>query len=90
MSADIVPFPLCRRLAFIKKKAVFVMFNAVDVGDRYVACQLRRQANAMRRKGIAENLIARELRAMEFAIDTVVRRAHRCQHDMNGNKIHYP
>jgi len=89
MSADIVPFPLVHRWAFINKQATVVMFNAVDVGDQYVAAQLRRQANAMRRKGIAENLIARELRAMEFAIDTVVRRAHRCECDMNGNRIRY-
>jgi hypothetical protein len=89
MSADIVPFPAVRQWAFVDKQANFVMLNAVDVGDRYVAAQLRRQANAMRGKGIAENLIARELRAMEFAIDTVVRRAHRCKYDMTGNRLTY-
>jgi hypothetical protein len=76
-------------VAFINKQGAFVMFNPVDVGDRHVAAQLRRQANAMRGKGVSENLIERELRAMEYAIDTVVRRAHRCQHDMNGNRIRY-
>jgi transcriptional regulator len=65
------------------------MFNPVDVGDRYVACQVRRQADTMRRKGIAENRIARELRAMEIAIDTVVRRAHGVSHDMHGGRIAY-
>jgi hypothetical protein len=30
--------------------------------------QLKIQADAMRRKGVADNLIARELKSMEFAV----------------------
>ena len=39
-----------------------------DASARYVEHQIQVQREAMRRRGIAENLIARELRLMESAI----------------------
>jgi hypothetical protein len=89
MTAEVVPFPLRRRRDFIKKHANFVTFSPVDVSDRYIECQLRRQANIMRRRRIAEHLIERELKSMAFEIDTIERRAHKCTHDMHGGRITY-
>lgn len=43
----------------------------------------------MRRRGIAEHLIERELKSMAFEIDTIERRAHKCTHDMHGGRITY-
>jgi hypothetical protein len=88
-SAEILPFPIARRRAFIEKHAKFVMFSPVDVSDRYVECHLRRHANVMRGWGIAEHLIERELKSMALEIDTIERRAHGVSHDMHGGRIAY-
>jgi hypothetical protein len=67
-SATIVPFPLARREAFIQKQANRAADLNVDAGERHIQHQIKCQADAMRRKGIDEDLIARELRCMESAI----------------------
>lgn len=67
-SATIVPFPLARRKAFIQKQANRAADLNADSGERHIQQQLKCQADAMRRKGIDEDLIARELRCMESAI----------------------
>jgi hypothetical protein len=67
-SATIVPFPLARREAFIQKQANRAADLNADSGERHVQHQIKCQADAMRRKGIDEALIAREMRCMESAI----------------------
>ncbi|MBQ8105569.1 MULTISPECIES: DUF6074 family protein [unclassified Afipia] len=67
-SADIIPFPLARRHDMIERQAMYAAEINPDAADRHIAHQLKIQRDAMRRKGIDERLIARELRCMEGAI----------------------
>ena len=68
MTATVLPFPIARRRAFIRKQASHIALMNPDAGIRYLEHQLEVQAEAMRRKGINEDLIERELRCMRRAI----------------------
>jgi hypothetical protein len=68
MSADVLPFPIARRSAFIQKQADHATCLRPDAAGRYIEYQLQVQRDAMRRRGVAEDLIARELKCMEAAI----------------------
>jgi hypothetical protein len=74
-TAIVFPFPIVRRLAFIRKQADCASLMNPDASARYVQYQLQVQRDAMRRRGIAEDLIARELKCMERAIRTELMRA---------------
>ncbi len=66
--AVVIPFPVIRRQAFIDRQAQRSAELTNDAGQRYIAHQVDVQAAAMRRKGIDEDLIARESRCLEAAI----------------------
>ena len=68
MSAAILPFPIIRRYNFIARQVSRVSELNAYSRERHIHLQLKIQADAMRRKGIADNLIARELKSMEFAV----------------------
>ena len=68
MTASVIPFPIARRRAFIRKQADHVALMNPDSGVRYLEHQLLVQADAMRRKGIDEDLVQRELRCMRRAL----------------------
>jgi hypothetical protein len=68
MSAIILPFPILRRRGFIEKHAAHAASMNQDAAVRYIEHQLLVQRDAMRRRDIAENLIARELHRMAAAI----------------------
>jgi hypothetical protein len=70
MSAIIVPFPIARRRDFIRKQAAHAARMNPDSAVRYVERQLLAQRDAMRRRGIAENMIDRELHSMAAAMHT--------------------
>jgi hypothetical protein len=63
-----LPFPILRRRGFIEKQAVHAACMNPDASARYIEYQIQVQRDAMRRRGIAEDLIARELKLMEAAI----------------------
>jgi hypothetical protein len=67
-SAEILPFPIARRQAFIRKQADHASLMNPDAGIRYVIHALDVQADTMRRRGIDEDLVQRELRCMASAI----------------------
>lgn len=75
MSADIVPFPIMRRHHFIARQINRVSGLNAGAAERHIHLHLCIQAEAMRRKGIAENLVARELKSMEFAFRKALCRA---------------
>jgi hypothetical protein len=79
MSADIVPFPIARRSAFIQKQADHAALMNPDAGVRYLQHALDVQAEAMRRKGVDEALIQRELRCMGQAIRAAFIKNHVAQ-----------
>ena len=74
-SADIVPFPIARRRAFIRKQADHAACMNPDASARYLEYQLQVQRDAMRRRGITEDLIALELKCMERAVRQELLRA---------------
>lgn len=66
--ATILPFPLARRRLMIEKQARYAAEINSDAAERHIQQQLKIQADSMRRRGIDEDIIARELRCMETAI----------------------
>ena len=68
MTATVLPFPILRRHGFIEKQAAHAACMNPDASPRYIEYQIQVQRDAMRRRGIAENLITRELKMMEAAI----------------------
>jgi hypothetical protein len=67
MTAVVFPFPIVRRRGLIEKKAAYAESMNQDSAIRYVERQLTIQCDVMRRRGIAENLIDRELYRMAKA-----------------------
>lgn len=68
MTATILPFPITRRQGFIQRQAVHAAGMSPDSAVGYIEHQMVIQRDAMRRCGIAENLIARELQCMAAAM----------------------
>lgn len=66
--AVVVPFPYSRRRVFIERQASRAAELNSDAGDRHVRYQVQVQIDAMRRRGIGEELIAREAKCLENAI----------------------
>ena len=68
MGAEVVPFPVVRRLAFLERQVAVAASLRPTASARYISYQLQVQANTMRRKGMAEHYIADEIAAMETEI----------------------
>jgi hypothetical protein len=67
-AAVVIPFPVARRRAYIARQASHAALMNPDAGTRYLEHQIEIQAQAMRRKGVSEDLIEREVRCMKSAI----------------------
>jgi hypothetical protein len=74
-AAVVVPFPLASRRVMIQRQANYAAELSLDAAERHIQQQLKTQADTMRRRGIGEEIIARELRAMEGAIRSMLERA---------------
>ncbi|MDN4982311.1 DUF6074 family protein [Bradyrhizobium sp. WYCCWR 13022] len=68
MSAVVLPFPLSRRLDLIQRQAEYALALKPDKGEAHIERQIRYQADALRRRGIPEELVRRELASMRAAI----------------------
>lgn len=79
MTASVLPFPIIRRRAYIAKQAAHAALMNPDAGVRYLQHQIDIQAEAMRRKGVDEALIQRELRCMGQAIRAAFIKNHVAQ-----------
>jgi hypothetical protein len=75
MTAAIVPFPLASRRSMIQRQARYAAGLDPDAAERHLQRQLKVQSQTMRRRGIHEHLIAREIRCLETSIRTVLSRA---------------
>jgi hypothetical protein len=76
MSASVLPFPLSRRRHLIYRQARYAAGLGPDAAERHIGQQIKIQADAMRRRGIDESLIANEVRRLENAIrDALMRDA---------------
>lgn len=67
-AAEVVPFPYIHRRVFIERQALRAAELNPDAGERHVRYQIQVQIDAMRRRGIGEELILREARCLETAI----------------------
>jgi hypothetical protein len=68
MTAIVFPFPILRRHGFIRKQSSHAALMNPDSGVRYLQHQIDVQAETMRRRGINEDLIQRELHCMRRAL----------------------
>ena len=66
--ADVVPFPLARRRDLIARQARWFSAQKHQAAERNLQVQIEVQAETMRRRGISEDRIADECRALETAI----------------------
>jgi hypothetical protein len=66
--AAILPFPIVRRHGFDGKQIAHASQVNSDASARYLRYQLKLQGDAMRRRGIGEDFVQRELRCMASAI----------------------
>jgi uncharacterized protein DUF6074 len=73
--AEIVPFPLTRRRAFVAKQAAHAAWMRPAAAERYVRYQVQLQGDTMRRKGVPEDLVQRELKCFETAVRVALHRS---------------
>jgi Family of unknown function (DUF6074) len=64
--AKVIPFPVLRRVAFLDRMADTA--STCRNLDRYMTHILQQQRDAMRRRGIADDMIEAELAALDRAI----------------------
>jgi hypothetical protein len=72
MTAIVVPFPMANRRSLIVRQALYAAGLNPDAAERHIRRQLNIQCQAMRRKGIAERLITREINCLERSIRTTL------------------
>ena len=68
----VVPFPQRSRHGYIARHAALMLQLSPRSAEGHLGAQLRIQANTMRRRGIAEHIINREINALEQAIRTAM------------------
>ena len=68
MTATVLPFPLARRREMIARQSRYAAELNPESAERFIRQQLKIQGENMRRRGVPQNLIARELECMEAAI----------------------
>lgn len=66
--ATVVPFPLYRRAAFIRRHAVKVSGMSLEAMEKYVAAIAKRQGKALRLKGVGDTAVDQEIAQMRKAI----------------------
>jgi hypothetical protein len=74
-NADVLPFPLAQRRYLVQRQARRYTELNPDAAERHIEYQVGIQAAAMRRKGVAEDLIERECRSFENAIRELLTRS---------------
>jgi hypothetical protein len=68
VTANVLQFPVISRREYIRNQAERMACMNTQSAERYLSYQLRVQANAMRRRGIAEDVITHQLKSIEEAI----------------------
>ena len=74
-TATIVPFPLANRRSMILRQARHAAVLSRVAAERHIRQQLKVQAQAMRRRGIDERVIAHEINCLETSIRATLLRA---------------
>jgi len=68
MTATMIPFPLWARRDFVCRHAQIIKELPPDVAEAHIAQQLKVKRKALKRRGIADQRIEREIRRLEIAI----------------------
>lgn len=68
MSATVLPFPRVRDRGFVARHARLLTVVAPQQAEKQLRHQMRVQAETMERRGIAPELIAQQVEALECAI----------------------
>ncbi|MCK1603907.1 hypothetical protein IVB02_21320 [Bradyrhizobium sp. 166] len=68
MTAEMIPFPAARRVDLVRSVVRRALELPPHAGEQHITRSLDLQAIVMRRKGIAEGLIAKERIGLESAI----------------------
>lgn len=66
--AVILPFPLTRRVVFVKRLAEQVLKRQLEDGKKHLAAQLRRQAKSLRHKGFDDDVVERQITSLDRAV----------------------
>ena len=72
MSAEVFPFPLTRRHGFAARHAEIIAGLKPKSARRHLEHQLQIQRETMQRRGIAEELIERELNALATKVQLIL------------------
>jgi|HubBroStandDraft_4_1064222.scaffolds.fasta_scaffold256822_2 hypothetical protein len=70
--AEIIPFPAVRRVGLIRNMARLLATYSADAAERTLHARLNATRDAMLRRGLAPEVVAREVRSLELAIRTKV------------------
>jgi hypothetical protein len=65
---EIVPFPAVRRVGLIRNMARLLATYSVDAAERTLHARLDATRDAMLRRGLEPESVAREVRSLELAI----------------------
>jgi Family of unknown function (DUF6074) len=74
-TAKIIPYPLARRRVFVERHARIIASMDADAGERYLQRQLLIQFDTLERKGVACDVIEREVLSLRSAIRAAVWKA---------------
>lgn len=64
----VVPFPLCRRQAFVRRHAAIMASLSPSAAERHLDNQVRIQVAALLRRGIERGLIEQERQCLARAV----------------------
>lgn len=67
-TAEIIPYPLARRRAFVDRHARIIAGMRPEAGERHLQRQLLIQFDTLERKGVACDVIEREVLSLGSAI----------------------
>ncbi|WP_365877783.1 DUF6074 family protein [Bosea sp. (in: a-proteobacteria)] len=68
ITATMLCFPLARRVAFVRKQANSMAMRSEALAEKYIAIQMRLQAETLRNKGLGEGVVISEVASLERAI----------------------
>lgn len=73
-SAPIVPFPLARRHAFVRRQALWFLAQGHEAAEHGLRQQIAIQRDNLLKKGVPTSVVSREVAKLEVAIRAHVRR----------------
>ena len=73
--AEIIPFPVSRRVALIRKTASFMASSSRAVAESHARVQAEKLEKSLTRKGVSRAIVEREVASYRSALDAALWRA---------------